>query len=46
MLCGCLAFICALVAFIARMFYVRYRKVHQLAGQQKMNVTETNVQVR
>ena len=45
MLCGCLAFICALIVFIARMFYVRYKKAKRSNTHQKLNVTEPAIQV-
>jgi len=39
MLCSSLAFIAALIVFIARIFHVRYQKRKQLSHQ-KLNVTE------
>lgn len=45
MMCGCLAFIAALIAFIGRMFYVRYRKAQRCCAHQKLNITEPALQV-
>ncbi|XP_067946149.1 protein eva-1 homolog C-like [Watersipora subatra] len=44
LLCASVAFICALIAVIARMFYVKYTKAQRTSTHQKLNVTEPAVQ--